>query len=757
MPADRGNKMKRRHFLKSTGIGSVALLAWMSKAPADTQPRGKALACRAVEEYGRVFIGEPVVSFAHTITLFAVSKRPVPGEGSIQDHLNWVGNPLHTCISDGTGALSVIAHPSLSQSAWIASLRGLTGLEVHYAGEAVSRDELWDSILCLRCGKNEPLLWAFAADDTHSKEKIGLSWYSALLPVVNEVALKKALRDGAFYVSNGPVIRSISVKGTRISVDLGQASEVLWLRAGQFNAPKSEFTVSLDTGRGKCLKQETNVTRSCLDITAVGIPVRELQFVRAIVRTSPNAHALSQPFRIEADGAIVNPYPADGTWVRGQTHNHADGGIGARINSDRPSRAYRDAYMSRGMEASFELEYSYWEVPLGRPKSDGFPDLTAVVPSRVRSGFCGEIRIEGVNFKPGITVRLNDCRLNDVTIENDTVLRAKLPGNLVPGTYDVVVTNPDRFQGALCDGLVIQEPNAIKDGWSTFTVPDLPWSQVISLAAIGDDIWAGTMYGAVRFTAGRWERFLPGNGIYGIAAMPDNRIVFTVSNGLKILGPNGKVESIGIGCGAKSERWAWPVFDTEGRLWVGGRWNNGIGIRGKDGEWIRWSKAGNKLPGDTCQALLPGTDNVMWAGFGSGLRKWTGNGWQEVKLPAELGRSVAALAKNSRGDLWVAVHGSTSGGAVCLRKDGTTQSLTVPPLPSRRITAILQAEDSSVWFASRRGVARLNPGGQWSTFTTRNSGLAADHVLALAKDSAGRIWFATGHGVSVLTLPGKGI
>ena len=715
----------------------------------------KGLACRAVEEYGRVYIGEPVASFAHTITLFAVVKRPIPGEGSIQDHLDWVNNPLHTCIADGTGALSVIAHPSANQAAWITSLNGLTGLEVHYAGEAVSRDELWDDVLRRRYEKGEPPLWAFAADDTHSREQIALSWYAALLPVVDECALKTALRNGALYVSNGPVIQRVAVEGTKITIDLGQASEVVWLRAGQFNAPGVVFSVNKDSGKGQCLRKETGITRSIIDISTVDVPMKELKFLRAIVKTPPHGEALTQPFGITVDGRINNPYPADGIWVRGQTHNHVDGSIGARMKSDKPSLSYRDAYRAKGMDASFELEYSYWEVPLGRPKSDGFPDLVAATPNRVPAGGGGEIRIEGVNFKPGVTVQLDNRRLESVVIESETMLRATLPSNLAPGIYDLVVTNPDQFRGALCDGFTVQEAGAKNEGWSTYTTPDLPWSQAISLAAIDDAVWVGTMYGAARFEAGKWEKFLPGDGIYSIVAMPNGGVGFAVGAGLKFLDSNGKVRNIKVGCGAKSERWGSLAFDPTGRLWASGRWQNGLAIRADDGTWTRWSKTSGEVPSDTCQAATLDSDGAMWVGFSSGVRKWKSGKWQEVKIPVEMGKFPACMALGTNGAMWVAMHSATNGGVVCFHRDGTTEVFTAPPLPSKRITAILPAKDGTVWIASRRGVARLSSGGQWTTFTTCNSGLIWDQVLALAEDSRGQIWFATGRGVSVFRPPAK--
>ncbi len=127
---------------------------------------------------------------------------------------------------------------------------------------------------------------------------------------------------------------------------------------------------------------------------------------------------------------------------------------------------------------------------------------------------------------------------------------------------------------------------------------------------------------------------------------------------------------------------------------------------------------------------------------------WANNPW--VLIRAEVKRFPSCMARSPGGDLWVAAHDATAGGVVCFCRDGTTPTYAAPPLPSSRITAILPARDGSVWFASRRGVARRGPDERWSTFTTRNSGLVWDHVLALAEDDRGRIWFAAGRGVSML-------
>ena len=41
------------------------------------------------------------------------------------------------------------------------------------------------------------------------------------------------------------------------------------------------------------------------------------------------------------------------------------------------------------------------------------------------------------------------------------------------------------------------------------------------------------------------------------------------------------------------------------------------------------------------------------------------------------------------------------------------------------------------------GLSRLSPNGQWTHYTTQNSGLPADGISALAVDGQDRLWVAT--------------
>src|SRR4030095_6215143 len=73
------------------------------------------LPARGVEEVGRVYIGEPVSAYVgHMAMLFVTGKHPLVSNGTMQDTVNWVNDPAHSYVADGTGGLAVYAHPDIA-------------------------------------------------------------------------------------------------------------------------------------------------------------------------------------------------------------------------------------------------------------------------------------------------------------------------------------------------------------------------------------------------------------------------------------------------------------------------------------------------------------------------------------------------------------------------------------------------------------------------------------------------------------------
>lgn len=738
-------------------VAALGLLLPLAGQCADEGPGTyRGLVCRGVEESGRLIIGQPGFG-PHLISLFATGPNPLSASQTLAQHVAWVNDPLHSYVADGTGGMVIWAHPYGVKAADVLRLAGLTGMELHYAGNGTGLDKLWDEVLTGCHDSGRPLLWGYAADDTHSRTSINLSWFSARVAALDEASLKTALRTGSFYVSNGPVIDDIAVEGRTIRIALPHQAEVLWLCAGQYLSPepKEEMVVSDEPGENHCAKRDPAVSTSELSLEDLGIALGEVKYVRAVVRAAPDKLALTQPFRVHPDGRIDSPYATGGQWVQGQTHNHTDSGRG---NSNLP--AYRLAYRERGQLASFSTDYSYWESPYQWLPTDGTPQITSVTPNRCPQGQDAEVTIDGVNFGDSPVVRVGGVAATVVEASAQQA-RVRLPKDLAPGVYDVCVDNADGFRGCLAQGFTVQNGDARNDGWTSYGEADgLAHPRCTSAACFGDQIWIGGMLGVSRLQDGKWTAFgkeVPGWSAYAMVAAPGGGVWVAAGSGLAFCSEDGtwgqhKVEHVeALPPGRASERWGRLAFDQDGRLWVTNRWGAGMGLL-RDGQWQRLT-TNDGLPSNSNSAVACDATGVVWAGFG-GLHRLVDGKWQRVALPAPLERCgyVSALAPTADGAMWAAVTSESSpelGGVVCFHGEGmAAYTPHTSPLPSARIRDILVTAGGDVWFASDTGAARLSPDGRWEAVTSVSSGLCCNVVLALAEDSRGRIWFATADGVS---------
>ncbi len=740
-----------------TVLGLVAMMmASVCDATAQTGYQG--LICRGVEESGRLFIGQPGFG-PHLVSLFVTGPNPLSATHTLAEHLAWVNDPLHSYVADGTGGLCIWAHPSPRDGAAILALEGLAGIEVHYSGDARARDGLWDELLrgCLQAGR--PFLWAYAADDTHSRTNINLSWYAALLPTVDERSLKQALRTGAHYVSNGPVIEAVQVAGSTITVRAGQPSDIAWLRAGQHLAPEpGEWTVTPEPGAEHCLRLDRGVVEATLDVASLGLAAEELGLVRAVVQTGPDQLALTQPLRVGGGYRIENPYPPTGTWVRGQTHNHTD----APPGNSTVIVEYRLAYQAVGQLGSFSTDYSYWESPHQWRPEDGTPQVLDVNPGRCVAGEGAQVQVVGVNLGQGARVQFG-AHQAEVLEAGAEALVVRVPPDLPPGTYDVCVTDRRQMRGTLPLAFTVQSPDARNDGWQVFGPEEgLAYAHCTAVACLGEQVWVGSVAGASRYQDGQWTAFrseLAGRGAFAFAADAEGGVWVACDGGLAHLGAEGQWEKIKVGqpektrAGRATERWGQMACDAQGRLWVANRWGAGLGLRDAEG-WHRLTAAADGIPSDGQAAVKVDAEGRVWVGFGNGLYRLVNEQWQPVALPEKLAGCsyISALAAGAGGVMWVAATSPSNpalGGVARLGPEGV-EALTPAdsPLPSARIRDVLVTRSGEVWFASDLGLARLDAQGRWTRLTTVNSGLGCDTVLGLAEDARGRIWMATARGVS---------
>jgi MYXO-CTERM domain-containing protein len=98
------------------------------------------------------------------------------------------------------------------------------------------------------------------------------------------------------------------------------------------------------------------------------------------------------------------------------------------------------------------------------------PTITAISPNHGSNAAPVAVIVTGTNFVSGLTLEIGSIPATGVEVPGPTTIHATVPANIVPGTYDVVVTNPDRQSAVLPKGYTVTpgaSPPSSKCGCAT--------------------------------------------------------------------------------------------------------------------------------------------------------------------------------------------------------------------------------------------------------------------------------------------------
>jgi ligand-binding sensor domain-containing protein len=176
--------------------------------------------------------------------------------------------------------------------------------------------------------------------------------------------------------------------------------------------------------------------------------------------------------------------------------------------------------------------------------------------------------------------------------------------------------------------------------------------------------------------------------------------------------------------------------DRDTVLWFGTR---GGGVVRFDGTtWTTFTTA-DGLSGNGALDFHQDADGRLLCA-GAGVSVWDGVRWRAVTADsgAASGTVYAIDLDPELGLLF-----STDGGVCRFTGDAwSTLYSTAQGLPHSVVHATLRDALGSLWFATRKGLARLDAAGSWTTY------LESRNVRGLLEDPHGNLWFGTaGHGV----------
>lgn len=274
----------------------------------------------------------------------------------------------------------------------------------------------------------------------------------------------------------------------------------------------------------------------------------------------------------------------------------------------------------------------------------------------------------------------------------------------------------------------------------------LPISSITIMAQTTDGyLWLGTQVGLVRFdgigTASFNRRNTPGlptSNVWALLGATSGELWIGLENGGVSILRGGRF--IPLDSDSLEDATVSALYeDATGAVWIGT----------EDGRVFR-TVVGTVEPvsdqrglGAGIRAFAAAGDGAVWAATeGTGLWRLSpdgvlGNVTSRNGLPSD---SLLSLADGRNGSLWI---GTTAAGAVRFRNNAFEVFTTDHGLAHNTINGIVVDDDTTVWFATQRGLSRFRSSDDISTLAARRD-LDTNIVKCLLEDQEGSLWIGTG-------------
>ncbi len=279
---------------------------------------------------------------------------------------------------------------------------------------------------------------------------------------------------------------------------------------------------------------------------------------------------------------------------------------------------------------------------------------------------------------------------------------------------------------------------------------------VKALLQDGDTVWIGTSGGLIRYSpkSGDHKIYdnrsgLLSNGVFYLGKLDGQIWVGTYGGGLSILDPARETwrnYNVPNGMG---DAFVYDVLRSgSGDIWIA-TWSgvNRI-VQGRmddAGAWELYTveNTGGGLPNDWVYGLAEGKDGVVWLATEGGLARYVEGQWTNWNHADGLGAPYELVAadiefQNDPADF--SDHHARQ------KKEQGLEDVKVAYNPNY-IVAITVDQAGIVWAGTWGGGLSRFDGESWRTFT-KQDGLPANHVFALAEDASGNVWIGTSRGLA---------
>jgi signal transduction histidine kinase/ligand-binding sensor domain-containing protein len=334
---------------------------------------------------------------------------------------------------------------------------------------------------------------------------------------------------------------------------------------------------------------------------------------------------------------------------------------------------------------------------------------------------------------------------------------------LLPGG-DVYLAAMEDREGDLWLGTEAGGLQVLRDRkFSTLTAQDgLSDEYVLSLAqAPNGHVCAGTKGGGLnvlrdgKFHALTTSQGLSSNVVFAVAAAANGDVWVGTPDGLDLLHAGEVARAFTTADGLADDFVRSLYVDRRGTLWIGTRHGLSQYANGKFTTWTALDGLGSDLVG----ALAEDRDGTLWIGTLGGLTELRDGRFRNFTTKDGLSSNiVTALHADSDGTLWI----GTNDGGLNRMRNGRIMSLRSSALPDR-VTGILEDGAGYLWLSSTSGVYRVRSDGldrladggaspEAMRFGVADGmriseGSSGGHPAAL-RLADGELWFATLKGIA---------
>ena len=161
-----------------------------------------------------------------------------------------------------------------------------------------------------------------------------------------------------------------------------------------------------------------------------------------------------------------------------------DGGFGF-VDTGSPDRGFPDSGVHADA-ATVDLGFAdtgvHPDAMVTGPADSGVfptPTISAISPSKGANTGATEVVVVGTGFVSGLTLKIGPIPATNIAVPGATTITAFVPGAISPGTYDVVVQNPDGQVALLPQGYQVTGESNNRgsspppaDGCSCATIPE---------------------------------------------------------------------------------------------------------------------------------------------------------------------------------------------------------------------------------------------------------------------------------------------